>query len=488
MLKNVLSGKARGKISYYLILICLLLGSVDPLFSQDTHYNSNQFGARSALLGGAIIGDVNDNTGVFYNPAGLGFMDTATLSINGNAYQIENIKIENALGQKKDFKSSHLGSVPLFVGGMLRKGEKRLKIGFTVMSSVNFQFKATARIDDTEDIAGDLESPGKEEFIGQSSVNTKVSELLFGLGGGYKLNDNWSVGLSNLFTVRSVSYNRTTIARFFLNQPDFPLVSSSFSRNADYFNVRYAAKIGLNYRKNRFSAGLTVTSPSLNLFGTGTVAVDIIGNNILYEGSRTDILANDRQEKLKSKFKSPLAAGLGANYTFGRSQIGVALNYHGSTKIYDILRANPSDFIRPVSLNAQLGSADFLRVKTGAKQVFNFAVGYEYALKPNMTLSGSIRTDNSYFDKNLDTTLGIRPDVTTWNIYHIAMGTTFTRGRSKMSIGLVYSTGKDDRKKSDGNLENPSENNLLQGSTTITKAKYNSIGFILGYAFVFKKF
>jgi hypothetical protein len=77
-----------------LILICLLLGTVDPLFSQDTHYNSNQFGARSALLGGAIIGDVNDNTGVFYNPAGLGFMDTATLSINGNAYQIENIKIE----------------------------------------------------------------------------------------------------------------------------------------------------------------------------------------------------------------------------------------------------------------------------------------------------------------------------------------------------------------------------------------------------------
>ena len=57
-----------------------------------------------------------------------------------------------------------------------------------------------------------------------------------------------------------------------------------------------------------------------------------------------------------------------------------------------------------------------------------------------------------------------------------------------MSIGLVYSTGKDDRIKSDGNLENPSENNLLQGSTTITKAKYNSIGFILGYAFVFKKF
>lgn len=90
---------------------------------------------------------MKDNTAVFYNPAGLGFIDTSTLSINGNAYQLENIRIYNAVGEKKDFKSSSLGSVPLFVGGMFSKNNKKLKLGYSIMSSVNFNFKATARVD-----------------------------------------------------------------------------------------------------------------------------------------------------------------------------------------------------------------------------------------------------------------------------------------------------------------------------------------------------
>ena len=51
----------------------------------------------------------------------MGFIDSSTLAINGNANQMDNIRIYNALGEKKDFKSSSLGSVPLFVGGMFSK-------------------------------------------------------------------------------------------------------------------------------------------------------------------------------------------------------------------------------------------------------------------------------------------------------------------------------------------------------------------------------
>ena len=91
------------------------------LKAQDTHYNRLQFGTRSALMGGAVISNVKDNTAVFYNPAGMGFIDSSTLAINGNAYQMDNIRIYNALGEKKDFKSSSLGSVPLFVGGLFSK-------------------------------------------------------------------------------------------------------------------------------------------------------------------------------------------------------------------------------------------------------------------------------------------------------------------------------------------------------------------------------
>jgi hypothetical protein len=226
----------------------------------------------------------------------------------------------------------------------------------------------------------------------------------------------------------------------------------------------------------------------LNLFGNGAVAVDLLASNIKYQGSRIELLANDRQEKLKSTYKSPVGIAGGANWQFRRSSFGVAMQYFGKLKVYDILQAKPSTFIRPESLNATLGSDNFLRVKSAAKAVFNLGIGYEYTLKKNVSLTASLRSDQSYFDDQLDSLVGIRNDVTTWNIYHLTMGSTFTKGRSKVSIGLVLSGGVDKSKEQEGNFSNPSEGNLFQGSTTITRAKYNAIGFILGYAFVFNKF
>jgi len=357
------------------------------------------------------------------------------------------------------------------------------------MSSVDFNFKATARIDDKIQVANEIESPGTEEFIGQSSINTKLSELVMGVGGGYRLSSNWSVGLSNLFYIRSLSFNKATYSRFFLNQVGNPLVSSSFVRNADYYNVRYAAKLGINYQNQHFSAGLTITTPSIGLFGSGTIAADVIGTNILYKGARTNLLANDRQEKIKSVYKSPLAATAGVNWSMRRSSFGIAVQYFGSTKIYDALRAEPSAFIRPAELSSSLGGSDeFLRLKAAAISVFNFALGYEYSLKPDVILSASFRTNQSYYDKELSKSVGLKSDVSTWDIYHFTAGSTFTRGRSKMSVGLLYSRGADNSREQGGNLENPNEGNFLQGSTTITKATYSSIGLLLGYTFAFKKY
>lgn len=475
------------KSDKYVYLFCASLVSASLTHGQDTHYNTQQYGTRSALMSGAVLGNVRDNTALFYNPAGMGFIDTSSLSINGNAYQIDNIRIYNALGEKKDFKSSSLGSVPLFAGGLISKADKRLKIGYGVMSAVDFNFKATARIDNNLPVVDDAESPGNEEFIGQGSVNAKVNELVIGIGGGYKLNDNWSVGLSNLFTVRSASINKATYARFFLNEPGNPLVSSSFVRNADYYNVRYAAKLGINYQRENFSAGLTITTPTIALFGNGTIAADVIGSNILYKGARTSLLANDRQEKLKSTYKSPLSIAGGVNWNMGRSAFGVALQYYGAVGVYDVLRAAPAAFVRPAEFNTSLGSEQFLRLKEAAKSVFNVALGYEYALKPGVTLSAGFRTNQSYFDKDLNTSVGIKSDITTWDIYHFSAGTTLTRKRSKMTVGILYSAGKDKSREQNGNFDHPSEDNFLQGGNILTKAVYSSFGLLLGYTFTFKK-
>lgn len=474
-------------MKFYLLIVLILLSLV--VKAQDTQYWTQQFGSRTALLSGAVVGGSDDNTMVYYNPGALGFLDNVSISVNANAYRIENIRIFNALGQEADFKSNKFASIPLLAGGMLKTKTDKWKIGYAFMAPVDFSFKGIARIDGTFDIADDAESPGKEDVIGESGVTSKLSEVILGLGVGHALNERWAVGLTHLFTVRSQTYHRNLSVHMFLNNADETLASGILSQNVEYYNIRYAAKVGLNYRTPTWSWGLTFTTPSVRLMGNGTIAADITAYHLKLNGTdRMDGLASDRQDKLKTKFKSPFSVATGINYTMGRSIVGLTIQYFTSIGIYDVMQASPAAFVRPPELYENLGSDEFLRVKSAARPVFNVALGYEYDLNEKFSLLGSVRNDMSYYNNALSEERGIKTSISSWDIYHFMAGVTINHERSSMDIGLMLSAGKNDAYQQGGSLNNPTEENLLQGSTTITKANYISFGLLLGYTFNFKKF
>lgn len=456
---------------------------------QDTHYWTQQYGSRSALMGGAVVGGTRDNTSIIYNPGSLGFVDTGSISINASLYQVQNIRIENAIGQKADFKSRQLGAVPLLLTGTLKLKNPHYKMGYGFVHPVNFNFNATARLDGFYPIVNSAASPGDEAFIGQQSINSSITEITLALCIARKIGEHWSIGISNLFTGRSRNYTKATLSRFFLNDADTTLVTSTVLQNFSYFHLRYAAKIGVAYQKNKFSMGLTFTTPGLKILGTGTVGADLTASNIQLAGQpRRDVLADDRQVKLKTVYHAPFSFSAGFNIGLKRSLVGFSTQYYGSESIYDNLRGNPSAFVRPASVYAALGSENFLRVKTGARAVLNVAVAYEYYVQEGLSLHISLHNDMSYYDKDLATTIGIKPDITTWDIYHVAAGATIKRGRSSISTGLLYSRGTDPKHEQQGNLSKPSEDNFLQGVTTIAKASYSSIGVLLGYTYNFRKY
>jgi len=45
-----------------------------PAFSQDTHYWNTQYGPRSMLLSGAVVGSIGDMSATYYNPGALGYI------------------------------------------------------------------------------------------------------------------------------------------------------------------------------------------------------------------------------------------------------------------------------------------------------------------------------------------------------------------------------------------------------------------------------
>ena len=457
-------------------------------WAQDTHYWSQQFGTRSALLSGAVLGGAQDNTMIYYNPGALGLLENSSISINANAYRIENIKVENALGEQADFRSAKVGSVPLVAGGMINREGSDWKIGYAFLNPVSFDFKGIARVEGNFDLIEETESPGLEETVAEAGISTRTSELLIALGLGRKVNENLSFGISNLFTVRSNSYQRNLSNYIFRNDEERSSIGGNLTQNADYYNVRYAAKLGIVYQSGNWSTGLTVTSPSLNLFGNGTVASNIAVKDVkLIDENRISGVATARQAELKSKFKSPFSVALGTNYNLGRSSIGIAAQYYAGIDIYNILDPEPGSFVRPAELAPQLQSDQFLRMRSGAESVLNVAVGYEYQLNESLSILASARNDMSYFDEDLNEGPGIKTSISSWDIYHFTAGVTIDRKNSSISLGLLYSAGKDNRYEQSGSF-NPDDLNLIEGSTTITNANYSQIGLLLGYTFYLKKF
>ncbi|MEE9578502.1 MAG: hypothetical protein V3W24_02925, partial [Gemmatimonadota bacterium] len=61
----------------------LILGATAEAAAQDAHYWTTQYGNRSRLLAGAVIGSVDDVSSVFYNPGALALLEKPELLLGG---------------------------------------------------------------------------------------------------------------------------------------------------------------------------------------------------------------------------------------------------------------------------------------------------------------------------------------------------------------------------------------------------------------------
>ncbi|WP_194768815.1 hypothetical protein [Tamlana sp. I1] len=471
------------------ILFGLIFSLCIQLAAQDTHYWTHDFGNRTALLSGAILGETSDNTMVYYNPGALGFLTENSISVNATAYNTENIKIYNAAGQKATLKSNQLGSVPLFAGGMINLKNSKWKLGYGFMTPIDFNFKGIARVDGDFDIIDNTESPGDEELVGETSLTTKASDILFALGAGRIINDHLSFGFTNLFYVRSSNYQRNYSSYVFLNDANNTLVASKLTQHVQYYNIRYALKLGLTYKKDKLNLGLTLTTPSLNIGGNGTVASDIVATNVkINSGDRISGIATDRQSELKTTYKSPFSIAGGINYDFTRSSLGIAAQYFAGIDEYTIMNPVADTYVRPDNLAPNITSDTFLSTPVSATSVFNVAIGYEYELNSKYSILASMRNNMSSFDPSVKENKGIVTHLSSWNIVHFVSGVIINRENSSLSLGLLYALASTQNYHQNGNLSNPDEINILEGATNITDAKYNSLGFLLGYTYHFKKF
>ena len=85
------------------------------LIAQENNYWNIQYGTRSTLLGGAVIGSVSDLSATFYNPGAIALFPDVKFILSAQVYQLDNYRIVDGAAEGEDLEYSSIVPSPNFV-------------------------------------------------------------------------------------------------------------------------------------------------------------------------------------------------------------------------------------------------------------------------------------------------------------------------------------------------------------------------------------
>lgn len=438
--------------------------------AQDSHYWTHQYGTRSTLLGGLVIGSVLDLSGTYYNPGGLSLIDKPETILAAKVFHYPNITLKSLAGGNLDINSSNLGPAPSLVAGMIKfKWLGKHWLGYSVLTRHEAKLGLAGTLVESGDVI--LDSPGDEDIAIDFRLNENLTEPWWGITWSYKISDNIGVGISQYLVFRNHSVNFQTFAEALTTSGEIAI--TNYKRDFKYSNYRILWKLGLAFDFERITLGLTFTPPSLKLYGSGNTGVNItvVRQDMDGDGTNDNYMASNFQDGLDSNYRTPLSLGIGLTYKFEN------LRLYGSAEWFS--RVNKYDVITGEDFTVQsTGESLPNKVTHELDSVLNYGLGIEYTFNPKLKTYSSFTTDFSARRPGSDTNLS----VTDWNIYHIMGGTTFTIKHYSFTLGLGYSFGdRLTRQKSEPIPLSVQER--LIGIIDQLEFSYSNFKFLFGFAF-----
>jgi hypothetical protein len=414
--------KPLSRVAVLLAIVhCLPAGS---LTAQDTQYWTNQYGNRARMLGGSVIGSVSDISAVFYNPGRLATNPTTGLILAGSVFQATSVTRENALG---DLSSTKIDALPaLFAGeftlGFL--GESRL--AYSLLTRQNFDIRVAAR----GSLEGIFDVPELDTGA-EIRFDQNLGETWGGLSWAWLLGDRFGIGVTWFGALRSQRAREQTLG-LAVDEADragFVLQGLEF----DYTDLRFLWKLGLGADLDEWQVGVSVTTPSVHIAGSGTVTVDevFLDQDLNGNGSFRTFIRSGQQD-VPSLYKSPFSFGAGASREFGATTVHGSFEWFDGVGEWTVLKAEP--------VEPQVGEEPIVpSITDDLGSVLNWALGLQHEFPGNIGGYVGFRTDRSAAPEASlsNSTLSF------WDIFHLSGGATFTMGRSSFTMGLIYAWGDD---------------------------------------------
>lgn len=431
-----------------LLFIVLFSSSLESP-GQDNHYWSQQFGAKSTLLGGAMIGGVRDNSAIFYNPGAFAFINYPSLSVNANLYEMNKLLIKDGAGEGINLNSAKVSIFPQIISGMMTlKRCPRMHMSYSLMTRHYDNILIKTRLT-SQDFSAP--SQGIEQYIGVFDYANQLNEQWLGLAASYEINEKLGIGISFFGNYRAQTYQQSYFVRKIqLEDSTNWIITSNNDKFMRYWTMSGLFKIGIAYETSRWKLGFTATSPSFGFAGRGDIQREFSVYTASDDPTDTaqSFILMDRVSKTKTRYQRPFSMGFGVEYSTPKTRIALSGEYYFGIRQYDMMAPQSTPFVYPPqyedSSYIQEFTQDFLLVQRKSKPVFNVGIGLEQKLFARLSLLAGFHTDFSSYDQPEHEDI-FSNHGGNWDLYHCSLGLSIQRQKQIISVGITYTFSPQDR-------------------------------------------
>jgi len=409
------------------VLLTVLATAWAPaLLGQDTNYWTDQFGNSERLLAGAVVASVSDTGAAYYNPGALALHAGYKALVAANVVDYSTFEGQRPGAASQSFSDSRFRWLPTLIAGELKfgwLGKSRLAYSFLTRQDISLNLEDRR---DFVPVTGALQLTSAHL---DSRLTENVSEYWAGLTWARPVGSSLGVGVTMFTAVRNANGRpeATLEAQQGIGGGAVAVGGQSF----DYMYTRLLWKLGLTARLNAWKIGLTCTTPSVGLFGSGSASYDA---SLVSTGTTGQpglaVITTNYQDDVSAHFKSPLSIGAGLSRQIGSTQLHLSAEWFDSVPSAPVLDTVPFT-------SQSTGQTIQNNVTYGVTSVFNVAAGLQYNFGPAWHGYLGFRTDKS----------GALPQTessTTFfgtDLYHASLGAMVKMGRAEVAFGFGYGWG-----------------------------------------------
>ena len=425
----------------YTNIICILFFTLffsHSILAQDGHYWTNQYGTRSMLLSGSVIGGVEDLGAVFYNPGRLGLIENPAFLLSADVYEWNRFRITDAFDLSADISNSDFGGVPSLVAGTFKIGFlKNHSFAYSIIRRQGIDLDFSYKNERYGDVIDSF--PGQEFFGGSVTIFQKVKEEWASLTWSYPFSRNISFGITS--SVMKLDQRKGNIIELQALSSLNDLAIYRYDRSISFEDYGILWKAGLATSFEKVLFGLTVTTPVVNVSGSANYEFEEFFSGIENVTQREDIYTTSYQEDLEVTYKKPWAIGAGITIPVRKSKIHLSSEWFSGIPLYTMLEAE-DHYSQSNGDTIQFTLVDELR------RVINFGFGAEWSIKETLSFYSSLSTDFSAVGEDAIGFVSNEPIATNTTFsadyYHYGGGFVLKMKSADITLGATYTGGKQD--------------------------------------------